>query len=213
MLVDLLGNRLPRAAASRFPDLLWRRPDGGRTLYLTFDDGPCPDSTAATLDLLARYDVRAAFFLIGERARAYPHLVRAVHAAGHTIGQHSDTHPNAWDISSDALIGEMERATATLEDLTGEAVRWMRPPYGRFTRTMRRWCREHDQPIVMWDVMPGDFLPRTAADDVMARVERLVRPGSIIVLHEGNHARTVTPQALTRLLPRLLDEGYRFGVL
>ena len=213
MLVDLLGNWLPRAASPRFSDLLWRRPDGGRTLYLTFDDGPCPDSTAATLELLDRYDVRAAFFLIGQRARAHPALVRDIHAAGHTVGQHSDTHPNPWSVSDAAFTAEMERATATLEDLTGEAVRWMRPPYGRFTRAMRRWCRAHEQRIVMWDVMPGDFLPKTTSEDIVTRVERLVRPGSIIVLHEGNHALDVTPAALAHLVPRLLDEGYRFGVL
>ena len=213
MFDTFLGNRLPRVAASYFPDLLWRRPDGGRTLYLTFDDGPCPASTAATLDILDHYGARAAFFLIGEHARAHPDLARAIHGAGHTVGQHSDTHPNPWEVSNEVFVAEMERATATLEDLTGDPVRWMRPPWGRFTRTMRRWCREHRQRIVMWDVMPGDFLPETTSDDIASRVERFVRPGSIIVLHEGNHARTVTPPALERLLPRLLDEGYRFGTL
>lgn len=213
MLVDLIGNRLPRAASSLFPDLLWRRPDGARTLYLTFDDGPDPESTLATLDLLARYGVRATFFLIGEQARAHPDLVRAVHAAGHGIGQHSDTHPNPWEVSRRVLIEEMERATATLEEITGASLRWMRPPYGRFTRAMRDWCRTHGQRIVMWDVMPGDFLPETTTEDIEARVLRLVRPGSILVLHEGNHARTVTPAALERLLPRLLDGGYRFVAL
>ena len=213
MLVTLLGNRLPRAAARLFPDLLWRRPDGTRTLYLTFDDGPCPHSTAATLDLLDRHDVRATFFMIGEHARRDPALVRAVRAGGHGVGQHTDTHPDAWRTSAATVEAELVRATATLEDLTGEAVRWMRPPYGHFTPAMRRWCAGRDQRIVMWDVMPGDFLPRTTTADVLRRTLALARPGSILVLHEGNHARTVTPAALGRLLPRLLDAGYRFGTL
>lgn len=213
MLVSLLGNQLPRLAAPLFPDLLWRRPDGTRTLYLTFDDGPCPETTAATLDLLDRYGVRAAFFLVGTHARRHPALVRAIRDAGHLVGQHTDTHPDAWKAPPKAVADEMARATATLEDLTGAPVRWMRPPYGRFTAPMRRWCRERGQRIVMWDVMPGDFLPMTTPSDVVRRTLGLVRPGSILVLHEGHHARTVTPPALRRLLPRLLDERYRFGTL
>jgi len=213
VLVSLLGNRLPRVAAPLFPDLLWRRPDGTRTLYLTFDDGPCPKTTAATLDLLDRYGLRAAFFLLGGGARRHPGLVRAIHDAGHAVAQHTDTHPDAWKTPPDLVEREMASATAVLEDLTGAPVRWMRPPYGRFTTSMRRWCRAHGQRIVMWDVMPGDFLPKTTTDDVLRRTLGLVRPGSILVLHEGNHAATVTPAALERLLPRLLDEGYRFGTL
>lgn len=213
MLVSLLGNRLPRAAAPLFPDLLWRRPDGTRTLYLTFDDGPCPETTGATLDLLDRYGVHAAFFLLGARARRHPGLVRALHDAGHAVAQHTDTHPDAWRTPPAVVEREMAVATATLEGLTGRPVRWMRPPYGRFTASMRRWCRAHGQRIVMWDVMPGDFLPESTPADVLRRALGLVRPGSILVLHEGHHAATVTPRALERLLPRLLDGGYRFGTL
>jgi peptidoglycan/xylan/chitin deacetylase (PgdA/CDA1 family) len=107
----------------------------------------------------------------------------------------------------------MERATATLEDLIGEAVQWMRPPYGHVTATMRSWCRAQGQRIAMWDVMPGDFLSSTTSADVLRRTLRLVRPGSVLVLHEGGHARRVTPPALLRALPTLHADGYRFAAL
>ncbi len=212
VLVDLIGNRLPRAASRLFPDLLWRRPGGARTLYLTFDDGPdC--ATPALLELLDRHEVAASFFLVGEQMRRYPDFVRAIRSAGHTVGQHTDTHPSAWRTPPATLERELAAATATLEDLTGEAVRWMRPPYGYFTTAMRQWCRRHAQRIAMWDVMPGDFLRSATSANVLARTVGLARPGSVIVLHEGGHARRVTPPALAEVLPRLKAAGYRFAVL
>jgi peptidoglycan/xylan/chitin deacetylase (PgdA/CDA1 family) len=211
-LTTLLGNHVPRALSPLFPDLFWRRDDGTPTLHLTFDDGP-DASTPALLDLLDRHGIDASFFLIGAKARRRPDLVRAIAAAGHTIGQHTDTHPDAWRSPASAVVAEMERATATLEDLTGEAVRWMRPPYGRFTSSMRAWCRDRGQRIAMWDVMPADFLSSSTAPDILRRTLRLVRPGSVLVLHEGGHARRVTPPALVRALPLLLADGYRFARL
>ncbi len=212
VLVSLLGNHVPRAASRLFPDLLWRRTDGTRTLYLTFDDGP-DESTPALLDLLDRYEVPASFFLVGEQMRRWPAFVRAMRDAGHTVGQHTDTHANAWQTPADAIEAEMERATKTLEDLTGETVRWMRPPYGYFTNAMRRWCQQAGQRIAMWDVMPGDFLTSATSESVLEQTVSLARPGSIVVLHEGGHARRVTPPALALALPRLLADGYRFAAL
>jgi peptidoglycan/xylan/chitin deacetylase (PgdA/CDA1 family) len=211
-LTTFLGNHVPRTLSPLFPDLFWRRDDDARTLHLTFDDGP-DASTPALLDLLDRHGIDASFFLIGAKARQRPDLVRAILAAGHTIGQHTDTHPDAWRTPAHAVLDEMECATATLEDITGEAIRWMRPPYGRFTSTMRSWCRARGQRIAMWDVMPGDFLSSTTAADVLRRTLRLVRPGSVLVLHEGGHARRVTPPALLRILPTLQADGYHFTAL
>jgi peptidoglycan/xylan/chitin deacetylase (PgdA/CDA1 family) len=207
-----LGAAAPRTAARLFPDLLWRRNDGSRTLYLTFDDGP-DEATPALLDLLARHDVPAAFFLLGAPSRRRPDLVRAIRDAGHVVGQHTDTHPDPWKTPAAAVAAEMERATATLEDVTGEAVRWMRPPYGHFTFAMRAWCRARGQRIAMWDVMPGDFLSSATSEVIFQRVVGAVRPGSVIVLHEGGHARSVTPTALARALPFLQADGYRFASL
>lgn len=208
----VLANGIPRTAARLLPDLLWRRKDGMRTLYLTFDDGP-DETTPALLDLLGRHAIPATFFLIGDKARRRPDLVRTLCDAGHTVGQHTDTHPDPWRTPAAAVDAEMERATATLEELTGQAVRWMRPPYGHVTRSMRAWCRAHGQRVVMWDVMPGDFLSSATSQSIFRITVRLTRPGSVIVLHEGGHARHVTPPALARILPTLLADGYRFAAL
>jgi peptidoglycan/xylan/chitin deacetylase (PgdA/CDA1 family) len=81
------------------------------------------------------------------------------------------------------------------------------------TPRMRAWCRARGQRIVMWDAMPGDFLSSATPQTVSRRTLRLARPGSVLVLHEGGHARSVTPPALARALPALLADGYRFARL
>lgn len=200
-----------RAAAPRLAPALVRL--DGPALALTFDDGPDPRDTPHLLDLLDRLGVRATFFLIGTRARRHPDLVRAVREAGHTVGQHSDTHADPWRVSRGALALELARATRTLEDQLGEPVRWTRPPYGHLTPRYARWAAAHRQRVALWDVMPGDFLPGQSSDGVHRLLTRYCRPGSVIVLHEGGRSSGVTPDALARWLPEALAAGLRFEAL
>lgn len=208
-----LATHVPRLTAGLFPDLLWRVPTERRRAYLTFDDGPTEAATSRLLDVLARHDVRATFFLVGAHAAARPGLVRAIRDAGHAIGNHTYTHPDAWRIDTSRLVAELERTTATLEDLTGAPVRLLRPPYGRFTRTMRAWARTRRQRMVMWDVVPADWLARTTQAQIEARVETGIRPGSIVVLHDNPTCCTTTPAAVDALLGRLRGEGWSFPAL
>lgn len=212
-LTSLVGTELPRLSAPLFPDLLWRLPNRERVLYLTFDDGPTREMTGRLLDLLERFEAKAAFFLIGAFARRDPGLVRAMHAAGHTIGNHTYTHPDAWRTATSHLLDELERTTGILEDLIQAPIRWMRPPYGRFTRAMRDWCLARRQQLTMWDVMPGDYLPGVTKAKLEKRLSSYIRPGSIVVLHDNPKADRHMPEALEVVLSRLRDEGWRFPAL
>lgn len=200
-----------RAAAPLLPRYRWRTDDG--TVALTFDDGPDPASTPRLLDLLAALEVRATCFLLGAQARRHPDLVRRIADAGHTVGQHTDTHPDPWRIGPKRLAGEMERATRTLEDLLGRPVRWMRPPYGHLTRAGRRWADAHRQHVALWDAVATDFLPGASSASVARALLRWTRPGSIVVLHDGERAARVTPEALARAVPRLRARGLTFAPL
>jgi len=212
-LIYTMGTRFPRSVARYYPDLLWRVPSPARVAFFTFDDGPTPATTGPLLDVLARFDAPASFFLLGQRAARDPGLVRATVEAGHTVGNHTYTHPNAWKIPTATLLCELERTTGLLEDLTRQPVRWMRPPYGYFTRPMRRWCRIRRQQLTMWDVGPGDFLPKTTQRQVEQHLLKALRPGSIIALHDNQNAHRITPPALVNVLARLQDEGWRFAAL
>lgn len=196
-----------------YPDLLWHLPHSRNAAYLTFDDGPTSTLTRRLLDLLQTYEAKATFFLIGRHAERDPGLVRALHEAGHTIGNHTFSHPDAWRTPTTQLISELERTTALLEDVIQQPIRWMRPPYGRFTGAMRRWCQLRRQRMTMWDVMPADYLPNTTADHVNQRITRGLRRGSIVVLHDNPKAKDITPTALDDLLPRFKDAGWQFRAL
>lgn len=214
-LVPHLATRLPRwGGRFLFPNLLWRCPTSknGPTLYLTFDDGPTAAMTDPILRVLDRFDARATCFLVGAQAEDDPERVRRIARAGHTVGSHTFTHPDPWRTSDAALCDELARTTDLLQSLTGQAVRHLRPPYGRFTRAMRRWGREHGQHVVMWDVMPGDFLGMATQSSVEQFVVRYARDGSVVVLHD-NPIAPMTPAALETVLRYFTERGWRFAAL
>lgn len=209
----LVGTHIPRWSARFFPDLLWRMPDQEKVAYITFDDGPTDTGTGELLDILQRFGVKATFFLLGYNAEQHPGLVRAIAEAGHTLGNHTYSHPSAWNIKTTELIHELERTTQLIEDLTQRPLEWMRPPYGYFTRAMRQWATTASQRLTMWDVGLGDFLPSATSTQIERRLLRAIRPGSIIVLHDNHNANHITPQALKHTLARLIGEGWRFAAL
>mgnify|MGYP006273589513 FL=1 len=202
-----------RPFQSFFPDMLWRVDTDRREVYLTFDDGPTTALTDDLLDLLAAYDARATCFLIGHHVEEHPDLARAIHRAGHTIGNHTYTHLDAWTSPQDAVRTQLSRTTMELEDLLGTQVRFMRPPYGHPTGAMRTWCAERQQRMVMWDVMPGDFLKTATAEQVASFVLDKVRPGSVVVLHDNPICEGVTLPALETILSTLDRDGWTFNAL
>jgi peptidoglycan/xylan/chitin deacetylase (PgdA/CDA1 family) len=212
-LVSLIGTHLPRRMAPFFSDLRWRGSERSkRVAHLTFDDGPTAE-TPRLLEALARYEAQATFFLLGEQVKRFPEHARAIAETGHAVGNHTFAHPDPWLTSARRVESELDRTTTLLENQVGERVGWARPPYGHVTPSMRRWAKCERREIVMWDVMPGDFLPWTSPRAVARRVLQLIRPGSIIVLHDRPHLREVTLPALHAVLERLTAAGWRFRTL
>ena len=212
-LVYLVGTRFPRSVSWLYRDIQWHIPTRAKTVYFTFDDGPTPEGTSQLLDILARYEAKATFFLLGKRVERDAGLVRALAEAGNTIGNHTYSHPNAWRISETMLLNELERTTGLLEDITQEPVRWMRPPYGYFTRAMRAWCQLRRQRLTMWDVGSGDFLAGVTRQQIEQRTLKGIRPGSIVVLHDNPKTTQHTPAAFANILARLRDDGWHFAAL
>lgn len=184
------------------------------TIALTFDDGPNPAVTPKLLDLLARHDARATFFLIGKHVRAFPRLAKEIAAAGHTIGNHTETHPNLTFLSTSVIDSELDRCDGAITNAIGDPPRWMRPPYGFRGPHLDRVVRHHGGAgVVMWSVTARDWAPQSAA----AVIERLrrVRGGDIVLLHDADHKalegdRLHTVAALEHWLPRWRDAGIRF---
>jgi peptidoglycan/xylan/chitin deacetylase (PgdA/CDA1 family) len=164
-------------------------------IALTYDDGPNDAATPQLLELLARHNARATFFLIGKHVRKRPDLARAVHAAGHLIGNHTMTHPwLAWQ-SSAIIRRELGDCSKLLEDTLGAPVRYMRPPHGSRRPAVLGIARELGMAVVQWNVMGQDWRPIGAAgiqrnlDRGLARAVRR-GTGANILLHDG-HDRTM----------------------
>ena len=207
---------LPRALLGAVPGAVGRGPardaSGRPLLYVTVDDGPDDAGTPLWLDALDDLGAGAVFFLSAERARAMPRRVRQIVAAGHRVGSHGDAHRSGWRRRPAEVRADFDRAERTLEDLAGAAVRDVRPPYGRVTPALVRWAREGGRRIVLWDVMPGDFVPTLGPDALARAVVADARPGSVVALHDGPPAGRAVA-ALGRALPTLGAAGWRFPVL
>jgi peptidoglycan/xylan/chitin deacetylase (PgdA/CDA1 family) len=184
------------------------------TIALTFDDGPNPTVTPALLDLLDAHGASATFFQIGIHIRTFPALVREVLRRGHTIGNHTYTHPRLTFLSPDHIQHELGTCAAALQDVTGAPTPWMRPPFGFRGPQLNRALRQLNPAtrVVMWSVSGSDWRPQPA-ERVMNRLQR-VKGGDIVLLHDGDHRlpeadRSHTIVALKYWLPRWQQAGYK----
>ncbi len=198
------------------PGVVVRGPERGAgrrpRLYLTVDDGPDPEGTPLWLDVLDRHRARAVFFLSAERAERHPDLVRQIVGAGHRVGSHGSVHRSAWRTRPGRTRADVDGAEQTLGRLVGAAVRDVRPPYGRVTPGLVRWAEAGGRRLVLWDVMPGDFIASRTPRQLAREIVELARPGSIVALHDGPPAARATA-ALDQALPRLAAAGWRFPAL
>ncbi len=191
-------------------------------IALTFDDGPNPRWTPMLLDILARHNVRATFFLIGKYAVLQKPLVREMQAAGHRIGNHSWSHPNfAWT-GNRQTREELTRTQQELESILGQPVRFFRPPYGARRPYTLGLARSLGLTPVLWNAMAADWNaasgdPATQRKDAAAIAERLTalidrnqRRGfaSNIVLHDGGHRTLEANRAASIAAARLLLDRF-----
>lgn len=184
---------------------------GGRVVALTFDDGPDPRWTPQVLTLLARFGVHATFCVIGRQVVAYPGLVARIAAAGHRLCNHTFDHDERLTARPVTVIeADIQAATTAIRRAAPQAVIGLfRAPGGGFTAGLDALLPGLGLRPLGWSVDPDDWR-RPGAAVIVARVLDHVRPGSIILLHDGGGERGQTVAALRQLLPALAGRGYRF---
>jgi peptidoglycan/xylan/chitin deacetylase (PgdA/CDA1 family) len=183
-----------------------------QSIALTFDDGPS-ESTPALLDLLAKLDVRATFFMCGVNAARLPQIARSVAMAGHEIGNHSDTHPPFYFKSESFIHHELAEAQRKIRETTGISPKLFRAPYGVRWLGMGAAQKKLDLLGVMWTIIGRDW--RLTAPEITARVTGRARAGGIVCLHDGRGTRTrpdvsATLASVADIVPRLRDMGFGF---
>ncbi len=197
-----------RANSDWFGPVVTRFAKEAREVWLTIDDGPDPRDTPGILAALDRHDARATFFFIGQKATQHRELVRDVVRAGHGIGNHTMTHPQAtfWALPPGRMRREIERGSDALAVASGRRPEVFRSPVGMTNPFVHPVLARTATPLVGWSASGRDGLA-DRGNMVVDRVMRRVRPGAIIVLHEGGAPGRV--ETMNALLARLSAEGWR----
>jgi peptidoglycan/xylan/chitin deacetylase (PgdA/CDA1 family) len=196
------------------PAMFRKNPAAIDAIALTFDDGPCATATPDVLDLLNGQSVRTTFFMIGESVRRYPDLAEQVLREGHQIANHSDRHTAVRSLSPAACLREIEKAERTFRSILGLAPRFYRPPKGLVHRSVTATVNRAGYHVVTWSLMPGDYFAWHTADWIKRRLAK-VRPGDIIVLHDGLSLqpapdRSRTLSVLSGFISGVKNRGLRF---
>ena len=176
-----------------------------RAVYLTFDDGPIPEVTPRVLAILAKYKVKATFFMVGENIDKHPEVYKQVVQAGHSIGNHSYNHLKGWRTSFKTY---MENVSKWPKKTT-----LFRPPYGKATLRQRIALHKMGYTLIYWDILTRDYDASVTPEQMLRLIQRDTRPGSIINFHDSLKSNermlTVLPQAIEWLQ----KEGYVLAAL
>ena len=187
---------------------------GAKRLALTYDDGPNDPHTLRLLEILAKHDVHATFFLIGRYVQQRPDIAREIAKAGHVIGNHTFTHPPLTFKSPAEIRRELSGCNAALRDALGHEAALFRPPFGGRRPAVLRIARELGLEPIMWNVTGYDWTA-PPAEVIERKVSRQIRGGDVILLHDGGHKqmgadRSQTVLATDHVIPRYKVEGYDF---
>lgn len=197
------------------PNMQWLGPvitrfaTDANEVWLTIDDGPS-DDTPAVLDVLAERGVPATFFVKGTLCRQYPEFIREMLARGHSVANHSDTHPAAtfWCTFPGGIAEELDRCAATLAELTSEPARWFRAPVGTKNPFVHPALQRRGLRLIGWTIRGFDTVDGDC-DRIAGRIVPKVDAGTIIVMHQG---REFSARCIARVVDELQSRGYRFVI-
>jgi peptidoglycan/xylan/chitin deacetylase (PgdA/CDA1 family) len=176
-------------------------------IALTFDDGPDPYYTPRLLDLLKKHQVKATFFVVGHKAKQYPDIVRRMHEEGHEIGMHNYRHISNWLIFPPFLEKGLRKSADIIEQIIGKRPIYYRPPWGHFNLFTPLVQKKYI--TVLWTYILGDWNAKLGKMELFRRLQRSMKGGAIIVLHDsgdtlGAHKRA--PEQMLGALELLLSE-------
>lgn len=178
-----------------------------KEVYLTFDDGPIPESTPWLLDLLDSYDIKATFFLVGDNVRKYPELFEEIKRRGHRYGNHTMHHLDGSRVLSKRYIKDVLEASTYIKS------NLFRPPHGWMRLGDKEVLYRHNFKIIMYDLVTRDYSKYVSAGRVLDNVKRLARPGAIIVFHDSLKSIDKLKTALPQSIEWLKEQGYKFKTI
>lgn len=198
--------KTPKWVRKLFAGSIWEMPKAGKTIYLTFDDGPHPLITPFVLDELNKYGARATFFCIGKNVADNPTLFRRILDEGHAVGNHTYDHLDGWKTGNAKYLQNILKAKKYIDsDL-------FRPPYGRITWNQHKHLTQYSKPfkIIMWSVLSGDFDINITPGECSKIVLKNTESGSVVVFHDSEKADERLRHTLPIVLKYFSEKGYSF---
>jgi peptidoglycan-N-acetylglucosamine deacetylase len=195
-------SRIPAFAKILLPEIICRVPSSvvkesgtlKKTVYLTFDDGPIPESTPYILDTLNKHNLKATFFCVGENVKKHPELYKRILNEGHYTGNHTFHHLKGWDTTLEKYLENINKCSEYISS------NLFRPPYGKMTFRQYLSLKKKFN-LIFWDVLVPDYDLSVSAQTCLDIVKKKTRAGSILVFHDNLKAKN----KLTELLPGTID--------
>lgn len=190
-----------------YGELMWSLETQENCIYLTFDDGPHPETTPELLSLLSENQATATFFCTGKQAEEHPELMKKIIGKGHATGNHGHDHLNGWKTATGKYVQDVIKANEFIHSPL------FRPPYGRITSGQINRIRKQGYSIVMWDVLAGDFDARISKEQCAQNIIRHSVSGSVVVLHDNPGFIEKCLFALKSTLKHFGNMGYQFRAI
>ena len=215
--MNLTPVKTPIVAKRMFPNFVWDMPSTYKTIYLTFDDGPTPEITHWTLDVLKQYNAKATFFCIGKNIKTHPDIFQDILNEGHAIGNHTNNHVKGWRTSTKNYLANIDKAqniiNSEVKSHQSQIVNLFRPPYGQIRPKQGKALLQLNYSIVMWNVLSFDWDNTISNKTCLDNVIDNTSDGSIVVFHDSIKASNNMMYALPKTLEHFSKKGYVFKAI
>ena len=196
----------PQIIRNLYPSAIWRMDKDERAVYLTFDDGPIPRVTPWVLDVLDKYGIKATFFMVGDNIRKHPDEFRMVVERGHRIGNHTFNHIRGLSYDINSYLENTEKACRMMMETN-----LFRPPHGYMSPKQYAELKKRYK-IIMWDLVTRDYNRKFNGEQILQKVKKYARNGSIITFHDSIKSEENLKYALPKAIEWLKEQGYEFKV-
>jgi len=207
--------KIPIVAKKMFPNYIWDIATSEKVIYLTFDDGPTPEITNWTLDVLNQHNAKASFFCIGKNIEKHPEIFHKTLNNGHAIGNHTQNHIKGWKTKTKDYLDNISEAKNVIDMHVKNfgMTTLFRPPYGQITPKQGKQLISLGYKIIMWDVLSFDWETSVNKETCLNNVLTKASAGSIIVFHDSVKASKNMQYALPKVLEHFTKKGYTFKTL
>lgn len=196
----------PQIIRYLYPSAIWRMDKDERAVYLTLDDGPIPRVTPWVLDVLDKYGIKATFFMVGDNIRKHPDEFRMVVERGHRIGNHTFNHIRGLSYDINSYLENTEKACRMMMETN-----LFRPPHGYMSPKQYAELKKRYK-IIMWDLVTRDYNRKFNGEQILQKVKKYARNGSIITFHDSIKSEENLKYALPKAIEWLKEQGYEFRV-